>query len=309
MAEVRRRHSHIPRGTIYYNYREVHESPGDSVRRPLSLFCPRQPRPNRISITKVPVNHPNENPTILETKLSKFYSELGKLASRQSVKRALGCVLSTFSSRPPYPASRNRSGNAEFRDSISTPVSPQGQVVRREIGTTGPGTVPQITENTMASLVARSHHSLPSLINPHSNGIGNPGRNSTSSAPQKLVATASTKQFKPPKPIASSNNVSCSIQLAEPHVYLSGFDHDGRGNNTQNTAAILRGRLVLNVQKSTKIKAVTLSFYGKARTEWPEGMNLLKKKGQKCLIRCRHSTRQTAFFRRRETQISGVAFL
>jgi hypothetical protein len=75
------------------------------------------------------------------------------------------------------------------------------------------------------------------------------------------------------KPIASGNGVACYIQLAEPVIFLSGLDHDGtRQNSHTNSTAILRGKLRLEVTKSAKIKAVTLRFTGRARTEWPEGM-------------------------------------
>ncbi|KAK4120202.1 hypothetical protein N657DRAFT_580286 [Parathielavia appendiculata] len=75
------------------------------------------------------------------------------------------------------------------------------------------------------------------------------------------------------KPVASGSGVSCSILLAEPNVFLTGFDHDHhtrRGGQT--TSALLRGKLQLNVSKNVKIKSITLKLVGKARTEWPEGI-------------------------------------
>jgi hypothetical protein len=79
------------------------------------------------------------------------------------------------------------------------------------------------------------------------------------------------------KPVASGSGVSCSILLAEPNVFLTGFDHDRhtrRGG--QSTSALLRGKLQLNVSKNVKIKSITLKLVGKARTEWPEGIPPLK---------------------------------
>jgi arrestin-related trafficking adapter 3/6 len=73
------------------------------------------------------------------------------------------------------------------------------------------------------------------------------------------------------KPVASAAGVSCSIILAEPYVYLNGFDLAAHAPSSQSSTAMIRGKLVLNITKSAKIKAVTLSFCGKARTEWPEG--------------------------------------
>lgn len=76
------------------------------------------------------------------------------------------------------------------------------------------------------------------------------------------------------KAVCSGSGVSCYIVLAEPTIFLTGLDHDASGRETHHTArssAMLRGIVRLNVSKSAKIKAVTLKFTGKARTEWPEG--------------------------------------
>lgn len=67
-----------------------------------------------------------------------------------------------------------------------------------------------------------------------------------------------------------------TIKLAEPILFLQGFDH----HEFQNRApAMLRGSLVVRVNKATKVKAIGLTFKGKARTEWPEGMFRLRKEG------------------------------
>ena len=71
------------------------------------------------------------------------------------------------------------------------------------------------------------------------------------------------------KPVASGNGVTCSLNLAEPVLFLQGFEHSD--SSTGNTA-MLRGTLHLHVTKSAKIKAVTLKFKGKAITKWPEGI-------------------------------------
>ncbi|KAK8019189.1 hypothetical protein PG990_004327 [Apiospora arundinis] len=78
-----------------------------------------------------------------------------------------------------------------------------------------------------------------------------------------------------PKPVASGSGVSCSIVLAEPNVFLTGFEHDGHPRHeTANSTALLRGKLQLDVTKNVKLKSVTLKLVGKARTEWPEGIPL-----------------------------------
>ena len=71
------------------------------------------------------------------------------------------------------------------------------------------------------------------------------------------------------KPIAAGNGVSMGIHLAEPVLFLQGFENtEASPGNT----AMLRGSLHIRVQKSAKIKAVTLKFKGKAITKWPEGI-------------------------------------
>lgn len=71
------------------------------------------------------------------------------------------------------------------------------------------------------------------------------------------------------KPLASGNGVSLSIRLAEPVLFLQGFDQSELANQT---TTMLRGSFHLRVTKSAKIKTVSLTFKGLAETEWPEGM-------------------------------------
>ncbi|KAK5020078.1 hypothetical protein LTR16_001644 [Cryomyces antarcticus] len=75
------------------------------------------------------------------------------------------------------------------------------------------------------------------------------------------------------KPLASGNGISVGIVLAEPVLFLQGFEQSDR---TSGNTAILRGSLRLKVAKSAKIKAVTLKFKGRAMTKWPEGIPLRK---------------------------------
>jgi hypothetical protein len=70
------------------------------------------------------------------------------------------------------------------------------------------------------------------------------------------------------KPLVSGSGVNVSINLAEPALFLQGFEqNDMASGNT----AMLRGTLHLRVTKAAKIKAVTLKFKGRATTKWPEG--------------------------------------
>ncbi|KAL6859554.1 hypothetical protein J3F83DRAFT_763324 [Trichoderma novae-zelandiae] len=79
------------------------------------------------------------------------------------------------------------------------------------------------------------------------------------------------------KPVATGSGVSCSILLAEPNVFLSGFDHNGHEHRESRAGtALLRGKMQLTISKNVKIKAVQLKLVGRARTEWPEGIPPLK---------------------------------
>lgn len=71
------------------------------------------------------------------------------------------------------------------------------------------------------------------------------------------------------KPVASGNGVSIGIHLAEPVLFLQGFENT---ESSPGNTAMLRGSLHLRVQKSAKIKAVTLKFKGRSITKWPEGI-------------------------------------
>lgn len=93
----------------------------------------------------------------------------------------------------------------------------------------------------------------------------------------KNIMNSLVQEIQHPKPVASGSGLSCTILLAEPNVFLTGFDHDGHTRHeSHNSTALLRGKLQLNISKNTKIKSVTLKLLGRARTEWPEGIPPLK---------------------------------
>jgi arrestin-related trafficking adapter 3/6 len=71
------------------------------------------------------------------------------------------------------------------------------------------------------------------------------------------------------KPIASGNGLSISISLAEPVLYLQGFDQN---DSSSGTTTMLRGSLHLHVTKQTKLKSISLNFKGRSETDWPEGI-------------------------------------
>ncbi len=73
----------------------------------------------------------------------------------------------------------------------------------------------------------------------------------------------------PAKPLASNGSTSVYLALAEPVLFLQGYE---RNEYCERSPTILRGSLILRLAKTDKIRAVTLQFSGEARTEWPEGI-------------------------------------
>ncbi|KAH9899058.1 hypothetical protein F4778DRAFT_771639 [Xylariomycetidae sp. FL2044] len=105
--------------------------------------------------------------------------------------------------------------------------------------------------------------------------LSNSHRNSIMSVRSAKSVMSSVTEV--PKPVASGSGVSCSIILAEPNVFLTGFEHDGHPRHeAANSTSLLRGKLQLNVTKNVKLKSVTLKLSGRARTEWPEGIPPMK---------------------------------
>ncbi|OIW34201.1 hypothetical protein CONLIGDRAFT_569076, partial [Coniochaeta ligniaria NRRL 30616] len=125
--------------------------------------------------------------------------------------------------------------------------------------------------NRMVRVPTMTDHLRPQLVTSTA-----PYRNSIMSV-RSAKSMISSSVTEVDKPVASGSGVSCSILLAEPNVFLTGFDHDGHERReSQNATALLRGKLQLSVSKNVKIKAITLKLTGKARTEWPEGIPPLK---------------------------------
>ncbi|KAI9667565.1 MAG: hypothetical protein M1821_000381 [Bathelium mastoideum] len=220
---------------------------------PSGLFQSRCRRPHRIHILHVSPNYDWTKQPLLRSKRSRV---LGKLAgTRENAKRFLRSVISAPPSATPSEASSTsstRTSESEARPSSDTSGEGGHNMMMTE--TMRPSARPAIS-----SPVATTVH-RPSLLETvhRSTASATTGRTTTSNAP-----------IPNEKPIASGNGISASISLAEPVLFLQGFEHnDFSSGNT----AMLRGSLNLRVSKSAKIKAVTLKFKGKAVTKWPEGI-------------------------------------
>ncbi|OAT13816.1 arrestin domain-containing protein [Blastomyces gilchristii SLH14081] len=83
------------------------------------------------------------------------------------------------------------------------------------------------------------------------------------------VSALSLSLLRNEKVIASSNGITVSICLAEPVLFLEGFD---RNDADTRKTSILRGILRLKLSKSARIKKISLNFKGMGQTNWPDGL-------------------------------------
>ncbi|KAM7220312.1 Arrestin (or S-antigen), C-terminal domain containing protein [Rhypophila decipiens] len=210
-------------------------------------------------------------------RVSRVFEVIDKILSALSVTAKPSVSVSTTPKRSsrPHPSSfagfarqLSRVEPSVFNDeSIVSPPEQQQQPSQPRDEQLVAENLARQSESTMAAVIR------PPLVASATNA---PNRNSMMSmrSAKSLVNSSVTEL---PKPVASGSGLTCSIILAEPNVFLTGFEHDGHARQeSQNSSALLRGKLQLNVSKNVKIKSVTLKLVGKARTEWPEGIPPLK---------------------------------
>ncbi|KAL8763667.1 MAG: hypothetical protein Q9184_000562 [Pyrenodesmia sp. 2 TL-2023] len=217
------------------------------------LFRARVPRPHLLRIASVPPDYlgPLKNHhhwrAFTTTKLA---------YSKQSAKRLLRFVTSSTTTPPNTSepssitparcrASSSLTGGSQEQSDVMAAV--EARFRNHSVGGPVSGMVhrPSLSENVRTA------------SNTSSDSTGNGG---TSFCSANLADA---------KPLASANGVSISITLAEPMLFLQGFDQSELGNRT---TSMLRGSLHLKVSKTAKIKTVSLNFRGRAETEWPEGI-------------------------------------
>lgn len=73
-----------------------------------------------------------------------------------------------------------------------------------------------------------------------------------------------------------SKSNSLSIRLTESAVFLSTDGHAAhvRGRHYEQRSTLLRGLLILQLVKPTKIKSIDVELTAKATSAWPEGDTL-----------------------------------
>ncbi|KAI0004839.1 hypothetical protein F4779DRAFT_57703 [Xylariaceae sp. FL0662B] len=261
-------------GHVYYRPRASERRSRPSPGLPTPHIRPRQRRPQAIHIVSYPTGY---IPPDLRTVPSRFKppkpkkeKSKGKKVKRESSsRRAIDKVLEPL--------------KLHFSHYVATdvPTSPNTTLLSPR-----PSSAP-VSGRRPHSMIALPPAGASSMLGATampetrrspmlSSALGSSHRNSIMSVRStKSIMSSSVTEV--PKPVASGSGVSCSIILAEPNIFLTGFEHDGHPRHeASNSTALLRGKLQLNVSKNVKFKSVTLKLHGRARTEWPEGIPPLK---------------------------------
>lgn len=239
------------RGRLYYAPFASSIAPAASP----GLLRTRIPRPH---ILRIVVVSPEYRLDHTETQSHWNPLKFTKLAySRESAKRLLRFVTS---STPPAPNPPDSSSFQPGRSRASSALTSASQDQSNEM----PSTDGRLRGHSVGGPVSGMVHrpSLSESVRTASNtSAGSTGNNGSTSFCSPNLGEA--------KPLASANGVSLSITLAEPVIFLQGFDQSELGNRT---TSMLRGSLHLKVIKTAKIKTISLNFRGRAETEWPEGI-------------------------------------
>ncbi|KAI1338222.1 hypothetical protein F5Y15DRAFT_135677 [Xylariaceae sp. FL0016] len=265
-------------GNIYYRPRAGDRRSQQSPTLPTPHIRPRTRRPQAIHIVSYPPGYvppelrasskaakpPKSDKEVKKQNGQKTRARSDSRSSRRVLERVLAPLKSHFSqslaSEAPAPPSAldcSRPSTSGLRD----PRRPDSAISVPAIGSASlsrPATMPEVRRSPMLSAA-----------------LNNSTRNSLMSVRSAKSVMSTVTEV--PKPVASGSGVQCSIILAEPNIFLTGFEHDGHPRHeVANSTALLRGKLQLNVTKNVKLKSVTLKLHGKARTEWPEGIPPMK---------------------------------
>ncbi|KAK4223906.1 hypothetical protein QBC38DRAFT_36448 [Podospora fimiseda] len=195
------------------------------------------------------------------------------------IDRIIAVFTPTSKSAPTTPTATPRSRPTSFISFARRLSRLEGAYSEERVVVEEPvaGAQETVTEGPIAGETLSENNNMATATLPRPVGnnttIHTSSRNSmVSIRTTKSMVSSSVSEIQ--KPVASGSGLTCSILLAEPNVFLTGFEHDNssRRQGAQNSSALLRGKLQLNVSKNVKIKSVTLKLIGKARTEWPEGI-------------------------------------
>jgi hypothetical protein len=287
------RHSHRPtlagyrevnsfRGQLFYLPENLHRAVNLEEYPVPPVFQSRTVRPHRIHIARVEADR-QRRPRPRRHKSRKTISIIfGKLAGpKESTKRFFKSVIRTKAvESPSEPLAQTPVVSPPPPQSPSVIESPRPRLKRPF--SWAPGST-ELSRMRVSLLVRREskRRSATAVMDPtlrHSiaspiGGVLAPpiamNEETRHSSPTMQSFPNVGQKIPDEKPVASGNGVSVSIALAEPCLFLQGFEQgDFQANRS---TAMLRGGLHLRFSKATKIKSVTLKFKGVATTKWPEG--------------------------------------
>ena len=263
----------------------LYSTPNPPVDLPLGYFRPRTARPHLLRIAQYPSNTslhrpscPRKHgaPSLGRRRSARRSIVFGKLAgTRDSAKRFLRFVtdLATLeqAKTTTSPTEDRRRSSASLGRRPSASRAPSGET------TAAPSATASSTDMVADTMGPGrpSSRSLPPGAGPPPSaprlsqaGLAEELRDCDSPPPAPNRVTT----FPLPendKPVASGNGVSVSIALAEPMLFLQGFEAQ---DAIEPSTSMLRGSMHIRVTKSAKIKTVYLKFRGRAETDWPEGV-------------------------------------
>ncbi|TPX13024.1 uncharacterized protein E0L32_006450 [Thyridium curvatum] len=265
---------------------------------PTPHIRPRQRRPHSIHITSFPPGYiPRDlrppsprlaRPIVPDSPPKPSSPRRSLVVPAVSVERSILKIISKISSVLTSPSqAHSRDGKEHNKGvspsrtrvnsrpvsllSIGSRVSAYFDTINDQADSSTSVMVEAIRPQHMANMSSTTLSSTTTIhgVKPHRNSI-------MSVRSAKNIMSSSVSEVND-KPVASGSGLVCSILLAEPNVFLTGFDHDGQSRGeSQTSTALLRGKLQLCVSKNVKIKSIALKLLGRARTEWPEGIPPLK---------------------------------
>lgn len=101
-------------------------------------------------------------------------------------------------------------------------------------------------------------------------GVSRPiSRDRSNSDDSNIMSNGMMPTLRNERVVATGNGITVSVALAEPLVFLPGYDHS---DPSTKRSAILRGHVHIKTTKSVKVKKVSICFRGHAQTDWPDGM-------------------------------------
>lgn len=124
-------------------------------------------------------------------------------------------------------------------------------------------------EERVAQFMAAQMRDNNSSNNSLPGGVSRPiSRDRSNSDDSNTMSNGTMPTLRNERVVATGNGITVSVALAEPVLFLPGYDHS---DPSTKKSAILRGHLHIKTTKSVKVKKVSICFRGQAQTDWPDG--------------------------------------